>query len=153
MVRFVLNHIGLLFVLIFGTLSLWQREQLEMSVMTGTAENRAIEPNTRKVTQMPFVIELNQLIVEEKPRMRYASEITITDTKGERQSATVEVNHPYKTHDWNIYQYSYDEGESDGTPPISVFLLVYDCWLPGVFIGIYMMLCGALLMLWKRISR
>jgi ABC-type transport system involved in cytochrome c biogenesis permease subunit len=55
----------------------------------------------------------------------------------------VEVNKPLKAESWKIYQYDYDARRGPESQ-YSVFLLVRDPWLPGVYLGIFLMLAGAL---------
>ena len=76
---------------------------------------------------------------------RFASEIQILTQSGDNLLATVDVNHPVKVEGWRIYQYGYDTsmGARSNT---SILELVSDPWLPFVYVGIYMMLIGAVLM-------
>jgi len=57
------------------------------------------------------------------------------------------VNNPYKFKGWTIYQSGYDE-QMGKWSEISIIRLVRDPWLPVVYTGIFMLLAGALLMLW-----
>jgi len=78
---------------------------------------------------------------------KFSSDITIL-TKDEQQiKTTLEVNKPYKHEGWKIYQYSYDDtlGKWSNT---SVLELVKDPWLPYIYIGIFMMIAGAIYMFW-----
>ncbi|MBQ7773342.1 MAG: cytochrome c biogenesis protein ResB [Bacteroidales bacterium] len=90
--------------------------------------------------------ERYSLAMPEREPKRYASEITVYTQKGETIKGTVEVNKPLKVDGWKIYQYSYDSrlGKWSTT---SIFELVKDPWLPFVYAGIYMMLAGALCLL------
>ena len=76
-----------------------------------------------------------------EPR-RYASVIDIYTEDGKNEQAEVEVNKPYSINGWKIYQLSYDE-EMGKWSTYSVFELVLDPWLPVVYIGIYLLLVGA----------
>ena len=60
----------------------------------------------------------------------------------------IEVNKPFSVNGWQIYQFSYDERFGKNNT-VSIFELVTDPWLPYVYIGIGMMLLGALLMFLK----
>ena len=77
---------------------------------------------------------------------RFASEVTVHTKQGAAREATIEVNKPLKVHGWNIYQYDYDE-EAGTESTVSVLQLVKDPWLPFVYTGIYMMLAGAVSLL------
>ncbi|MBF0963777.1 MAG: hypothetical protein HXK17_00250, partial [Alloprevotella sp.] len=58
--------------------------------------------------------------------------------------ATVEVNKPVKVDGWMIYQLSYDESMGRWSES-STFELVKDPWLPAVYVGVYLLLAGAIL--------
>ncbi|WP_298648465.1 cytochrome c biogenesis protein ResB [uncultured Proteiniphilum sp.] len=74
---------------------------------------------------------------------KYSSHVTVYTEAGSTKEAVIEVNRPLQVEDWMIYQYSYDDskGKYSGT---SVFELVRDPWLKTVYIGIFMLLAGAL---------
>jgi len=55
----------------------------------------------------------------------------------------VEVNKPLKVNGWKVYQYGYDVKYGTESP-YSVFQLVHDPWILWVYIGIFMMIAGAL---------
>ena len=74
---------------------------------------------------------------------RFASDISVHSKNGSQIQGTVEVNKALKAEGWKIYQYGYDSSLGDNSP-YSVFLMVKDPWLPYVYIGIFMMLAGAL---------
>ena len=59
------------------------------------------------------------------------------------KEACVEVNKPLSFTGWKIYQLSYDESKGKWST-YSVFELVRDPWLPLVYIGIWMMIAGAI---------
>lgn len=100
------------------------------------------------IKEMPIAIELKKFIMETyeggKPK-RYASEIQILTKSGKNIETTVEVNKPYEVDGWKIYQYGYDT-QAGAQSSISILELVSDPWLPYVYIGIFMMLGGGLLM-------
>ncbi len=64
-----------------------------------------------------------------------------------QESFQLTVNKPYKFKGWTIYQSGYDE-QMGKWSEISIVQLVRDPWLPVVYTGIFMLLAGALLMLW-----
>ena len=74
---------------------------------------------------------------------RYASKIQILSKEGDNIETIVEVNKPYSLMGWKIYQYSYNEMQGRWSN-YSVFELVADPWLPIVYIGIGLLLLGAL---------
>jgi len=65
------------------------------------------------------------------------------------EPVTIAVNKPLKTEGWDVYQHSYNNN-TETEPGYSVLYLVYDPWLPVVYIGIALMLAGAVLMLFAR---
>ena len=58
---------------------------------------------------------------------------------------TVDVNKPVEVEGWKIYQYGYDT-QMGAMSDTSILELVSDPWLPYVYVGIYMMLLGAVCM-------
>ena len=53
---------------------------------------------------------------------------------------------------WTIYQYGYDNN-AGRLSSYSSFELVYDSWIVPVYIGIIMMMVGALTMVWTGKGR
>ncbi|BDD00304.1 cytochrome c biogenesis protein ResB [Persicobacter psychrovividus] len=75
---------------------------------------------------------------------RFASRVKVFK-KGEQEAVEdlVEVNHPISVGDWKIYQLSYDDSKGRWSN-LSVVELVRDPWLWVVYIGVFMMIVGAL---------
>ena len=84
----------------------------------------------------------HRLVMSNPEPRRYASVIDIYTQDGKNEQAVVEVNKPYSINGWKIYQLSYNE-EMGKWSAYSVFELVSDPWLPVVYIGIYLLLVGA----------
>lgn len=78
---------------------------------------------------------------QREPR-RYASTVEVYTQGGDHLQAEVEVNRPLKVAGWDVYQLSYDEQKGKWSD-VSVFELVRDPWLPVVYVGIFMLLAGA----------
>ncbi|MFC2637268.1 cytochrome c biogenesis protein ResB [Prevotella histicola] len=76
-----------------------------------------------------------------EPR-RFASLVNIYTQSGQNIQAEIEVNKPFTIEGWKIYQLSYNE-QMGKWSNLSVFELVTDPWLPVVYIGIFMLLIGA----------
>lgn len=78
---------------------------------------------------------------------KFTSKISILQKNGERIETEIEVNKPFDFNEWKIYQLSYNEkmGKWSNT---STLELVKDPWLPYVYIGIFMMIAGAIYMFW-----
>lgn len=73
---------------------------------------------------------------------RYLSSVTIYTKSGNVIEDTVSVNHPIEIEGWKIYQVSYDETMGRWSTS-SEFELVRDPWLPVTYVGIMMMMLGA----------
>lgn len=82
------------------------------------------------------------LIMPEREPQRFVSEVIVYTEDGTVKKDSIEVNRPIKIAGWNIYQLSYDETKGRWSD-ISIFELVKDPWLPAVYIGIIMMMLGA----------
>lgn len=78
---------------------------------------------------------------------KFSSDIDILTKDGERISTVLEVNKPFKHNGWKIYQLSYDDKMGKWSD-LSVIELVKDPWLPIIYIGIFMMIAGAIYMFW-----
>jgi len=78
---------------------------------------------------------------------KFSSDIDILTKDGERISTILEVNKPFKFRGYKIYQLSYDDKMGKWSD-LSVLELVRDPWLPVIYIGIFMMIAGAIYMFW-----
>ena len=90
------------------------------------------------------------IFMAEREPKRYASDVTVYVKDGDESGhvaarAVIEVNKPLEVEGWKIYQLSFNERLGKWSE-YSVFELVRDPWLPGVYVGIFMMLAGALFM-------
>lgn len=61
----------------------------------------------------------------------------------------IEVNKPLKLGNWTIYQNSYKKNPGN-VNYISIFSAVYDPWIKVVYVGIVMMLIGAIYLIFSR---
>jgi len=82
------------------------------------------------------------LVMPEREPQRFVSAVTVYTQEGGVVEDSIEVNRPLKIAGWNIYQLSYDETKGRWSD-VSVFELVCDPWLPVVYIGVIMMMMGA----------
>lgn len=85
----------------------------------------------------------NSIVMLDREPRRFSSDVTIYTQSGKELKAEIEVNKPYEVDGWKIYQLSYDEMKGKWSD-ISVFELVTDPWLPFVYIGIGMLILGAI---------
>ncbi len=101
-------------------------------------------------SKQPQSLKLNDklsLVMTIPEVKKFSSNLTILTQDEQKVTTTIEVNKPYKFKNWKIYQYSYDDtfGKWSQT---SVLELVNDPWLPIIYLGIFMMIGGAVYMFW-----
>ena len=146
-IPFLLNHMGLFLALTCATLGNADMQRLKMITAVGEPEWRVMDEN-RQVKELDVAIELQKFIMEQyddgSPK-RFASEVNIMTKSGKNIHTTIDVNKPVEVEGWKIYQYGYDTAAGPQSQ-ISIFELVRDPWLPLVYIGIGLMLAGALCM-------
>ena len=144
-IPFLLNHLGVVVAIVAATLGNADMQSLQLTAFTGEAEWRAVD-ETGRMVEPGIAIELKQFTMEEYPDhtpKRFASDVTVYTKDGKNISGTVEVNKPLKVNGWKIYQYGYDVMRGPESA-YSVFQLVRDPWILWVYIGIFMMLAGAI---------
>jgi len=78
---------------------------------------------------------------------KFSSDIDILTKDGERIKTVLEVNKAFKFKGWKIYQLSYNDKMGKWSD-LSVIELVKDPWLPLIYLGIFMMIAGAIYMFW-----
>ena len=122
----VFYHLGLCVVLVCGLLGSLQTQTLRIQLQEGIPERKAVDAKG-------LVHNLDQTY------LLHRSDLSVFTAAGQEIRGSVAVNHPMKVDGWRIY--AYDEG---------VFLLVKNPWLPGVYLGIYLMLAAALLLLFDK---
>ena len=144
-IPFILNHLGVVVAIVAATLGSADTQNLHLTAFTGEPEWRGVDEEGM-VHQSGLTIELHKFTLEEyedgTPK-RFASDITVYTEDGKTVQGTVEVNKPLKVNGWKIYQYDYDI-QYGAESPYSVFQLVRDPWILWVYIGIFMMIAGAL---------
>ena len=149
-----LFHLGLFITMTTATLGNADMQRVKMITAIGEPEWRALDQQGR-VKEMPLTIELKRFIMEtydDGSPKRFASEIQILTKSEKNIQTTVDVNKPVEVDGWKIYQYGYDTsmGAKSNT---SILELVSDPWLPYVYLGIYMMLAGGVLMFVTGVRR
>jgi hypothetical protein len=90
--------------------------------------------------------ELSLAMTLPEPK-RFSSEATVFTASGDFEHITLEVNKPYSINGWKIYQTSYDDRFGKWSQ-LSVVELIRDPWLPVVYTGIFMMIIGAVYLMW-----
>ena len=93
--------------------------------------------------ELKLTKDLSLVMARREPE-RYASRIHVYTRSQKNIVTTVEVNKPVSIDGWRIYQLSYDESMGRWSET-STFELVKDPWLPAVYVGIYLLLAGAVL--------
>ncbi len=86
------------------------------------------------------------IVMAEREPQRYLSKVEIMTENGKKVETEILVNKPCSMGGWKIYQLSYDSTRGKWSD-ISVLELVRDPWLPFVYEGIYLMIAGAVLLL------
>ena len=98
----------------------------------------------------PNMLKLNDIhtlyMFEPEPK-KYSSDIVIADKSNSKDTVRLEVNKPIKSNGWKIYQLSYNE-EMGKYSNSSIVELVSDPWLIIVYLGIFMVLAGAVHIFW-----
>lgn len=91
----------------------------------------------------------NKAVVMLRPEAKkFSSAVNVYYKDGQGEKANIEVNKPFATSGWKIYQLSYDEKFGKWSE-LSVIELVRDPWLPVVYTGIFMMIAGAIYLIFK----
>ena len=94
--------------------------------------------------QQHLGLEKHQFLVLTKPEpKKFSSKIKVFTVEKEEYSTVLEVNKPFEVMGWKMYQLSYDErfGKYSTTSTIE---FVKDPWLPVVYLGVFMMIAGAI---------
>jgi len=73
--------------------------------------------------------------------------IEITGNDGRKSQIEILVNKPYTINGWTLYQLSYDKPMGKYSS-ISILEAVRDPWLPVIYIGIILLVAGAIYMFW-----
>lgn len=129
---------------------------MKMDGATTAVKVRALKPDTEEsvegwITNGSYLMPHSLLRVNDKVSIamppqevkRYSSHVTIYTEGGKIKNSVIEVNKPLSIDNWKIYQYSYDDSLGKYSNS-SVFELVRDPWLKVVYIGIIMLMAGAL---------
>jgi hypothetical protein len=87
------------------------------------------------------------ILTEPEPR-KFESLVLVRDNMNKEDTIKLEVNKPYRLNGWKLYQLSYDT-ELGKYSKRSVIEAVKDPWLPVVYVGIFMLLAGAVYLFWS----
>ena len=79
---------------------------------------------------------------------RFISKVEVYTEDGKTKEGKIMVNHPMTVGHWKIYQHSYDSSRGKDSS-WSVFELVYDPWVIPAYIGLLLIMAGAVTLFWK----
>jgi len=111
---------------------------------TGFKASGWLASGTFLYDQQYLGLEKHHFLVLTKPEpKKFSSKIKVFTVDKEEYSTVLEVNKPFEVMGWKLYQLSYDEryGKYSTTSTIE---LVKDPWLPVVYLGVFMMIVGAI---------
>ncbi len=91
----------------------------------------------------------SSLVMAEREPKKFSSKVKIYTKDGNIYVGTIEVNKPMDVSGWKIYQLDFDK-EKGRWSELSIFKLVKDPWLPVVYIGLIMVLCGAVCLFFHK---
>ena len=83
-----------------------------------------------------------RLVMPNREPRRFASIVDIYTQAGKNIHTEIEVNKPFTIEGWKIYQLSYNE-QMGKWSNLSIFEIVTDPWMPVVYVGIFLLLFGA----------
>ena len=137
----VFYHLGLCVGLVCALLGSLQTQSLRIQLREGIPERKAVDGKgiVHDLEETYLLHHYNQETYDSGKPKSYRSDLSVFTAAGQEIRGTVAVNHPMKVGLWRIYQY--DPG---------VLLLVKNPFLPGVYLGIYLMLAAALLLLFDK---
>lgn len=104
-------------------------------------------PSSMQKGKMVEFKDGNFLIMDPPVVKRYKSTVTVYTKNEEKFNSVIEVNKPLEVMGWKLYQKDYHK-ELGEYSNYSVIEANKDQWLGVVYIGIFIMLAGALLLIW-----
>jgi hypothetical protein len=111
---------------------------------TGFKSEGWLASGTFLYDQQYLGLENRQYLVLTKPEpKKFSSKIKVFTIDKEEYNTVLEVNKPLEVMGWKLYQLSYDERFGKYSPT-STIELVKDPWLPVVYLGVFMMIAGAI---------
>lgn len=78
----------------------------------------------------------------------YCSRVVLSRDNESGRREEIRVNHPVKSGSWCIYQFSYDR-QMGNHSKYSILELVRDPWIIPAYIGLFMLMAGAVSLFWK----
>lgn len=162
---FMLNHLGLFIVLVTATLGNADMRRLNMMVGKQSIGYGPQAIAYDQLSPMQEPVEMDIALVLKDFQIEYyipdstsvdnsmlhpknfTSYVSVYTKNGDGAhmwgDTIIQVNKPIKVNGWKIYQYGYDNSMGEYAR-YSEFQFVRDPWLIWVYVGIFMMLAGAL---------
>jgi hypothetical protein len=152
---FSLNHAGLWIVLACGMFGAGDVIRARLMLVEGAADARIVDGQGRQ-GYLPFGLFLQRFYVEQYPgenespgpARSFTAEVTVLHRDATVEDKIIRVNHPLRRAGWTLYLINY-ELSPDGQTDRCVVEAVRDPWLPGVYAGIFLLLAGAVAMLFR----
>lgn len=152
---FSLNHLGIWIAVASAMFGAGDVIRARMILVEGQAEAMVVDADGRH-GYLPFGLFLQRFYVEQygedsgRPGVarRFAADVTVLPKDKQFSDVTIEVNHPLRRDGWTLYLTNYELSENGQTDQCLIEA-VRDPWLPGVYAGIFLMLGGAVAMLFK----
>jgi len=91
--------------------------------------------------------ESEVLVLTQPEPKKFSSKLIVYEDSLTTDTTILEVNKPYTVRGWDIYQAGYDESKGRWST-LSVIEAVKDPWLPVVYIGILILITGAIYLFW-----
>lgn len=104
-------------------------------------------PSSMQLGKKVDLKDRNIIILDNPVVKRYKSTVTVYTKNQETYHAVIEVNKPFEVMGWKLYQKDYHK-ELGEYSDYSILEANKDDWLVVVYAGIFMMLAGALLLIW-----
>jgi len=119
------------------------------NIVTGKTINGWL--STGGLINPPIYIELDNshaiALTQPEPK-KYSSLVVIKNPKKNSiDTVTIEVNHPVRVNGWYLYQLGYDDKMGKWSK-VSILEVVSDPWLPVIYFGIFLLIAGAIYMIW-----
>ena len=153
---FSLNHVGLWVVVASAMFGAGDIIRARMILVEGQAEAMVVDVAGRH-GYLPFGLFLQRFYVEQYPDeggrpgvpKRFAAEVTVLRQNKNFEDVSIEVNSPLRRDGWTLYLTNY-ELSPNGQTDQCLIEAVRDPWLPAVYTGIFLMLGGAVAMLFRN---
>jgi len=109
--------------------------------------NKGLKMKPEDIEGLRLTNDYSTVMTSAEPK-RFVSDLNVFMHGKEEKHIMLEVNNPYRAGSWMIYQYGYDS-KAGKSSAYSIFEIVYDPWLYGVYAGILLLAAGSVCMLWS----